>query len=476
MEEPDGIAGIRPRRWPWVVLSAVCLSGLAFWGASNWTPGEVREAGALFESSGWRPSHASALSKVDLVRVHAELLPSWGIASANIELEGAAEAEAAAAKAMEEALGADRNLLDLFLQIRKLSKEPVENADEILKLVGFWSAYLDGEGAPFLVQGNVVSTGRDAFFYLKTYEVRQDLQLKIGEEFVRARAVSRLDRTNVQEAYLGATSPGQEEATVVLDRLAEFAVSRVWPMLASEDLTPLGRAVVAEVEANLGAEALQTLRALAPERRQMQQVLDAIEARRECGSTFMVRTPEYAGLAERDLLTLERLGAQAQGHPCPDVTVEEAQVLRQTSRVLAEAEGLGAAVRALVAMLAANVAVHEARHVVDDRLVDGLREPLECAGCPENMSVMTRAELSAYLASFAWSPAPYTTFFQACDATEGQGGPHGRAMAMILDKLQTFCGDAPPELAQRAAGLEQAWLGRSVPVEIQGTRLVGKRP
>jgi hypothetical protein len=75
--------------------------------------------------------------------------------------------------------------------------------------------------------------------------------------------------------------------------------------------------------------------------------------------------------------------------------------------------------------------------------------------------------LSAYLASLAWSPTPYTTFFQACDATDGQGGPHAMAMDLILDRLDTFCGEAPADLSNRSKGLETSLLGRSIAVIVE---------
>ncbi|MEZ4462725.1 MAG: hypothetical protein R3E66_23955 [bacterium] len=449
---------VTPARTLWIraALVVLCLiaAAVVFW------PREF-SAASLFGPTSWTPSHDSQLQSVDLLVVHAQLLPAWGIASANREVPGGKEAEAKAAAALRAAIAADKNLTEIFDELRSLSAEPAENAERLIQLTKFWSAYLDGEGAPYLVQSNVVSTSSSTFFYLKSYEVRRDLALSIGSENVRAREVLRLDKTNIVEQYLGATAPGQEDATVVLDRLSEFAVSRVWPMLANDHLTPLGTKVVEELRANLAPEALRILTKHAPKRRLMQLALDGVESRRDCGSTFVIRAVGFAGLASKDLDTLDRLAKQAQGHPCPDITVEEAEILREASEDFVDDDQLPGAVRALVELLGTNVAIHEARHVVDDRLVDGLQQPMTCNDCPDSMSVVAIAELSAYLASIAWSPVPYTTFFQACDATEGQGGPHARAMALIMDRLETFCGEAPPKLAERAAGLELRILGRS---------------
>ena len=449
---------VTPARTLWIraLVVVLCAATAAFF----FWPRQF-SAASLFGPSSWTPSHGSELQNVDLLEVHSHLLPAWGIASANREVPGGKEAEEQAAQALSAAIAADQNLSEIFDELRALSAEPSENAERLIQLTKFWSAYLDGEGAPYLVQSNVVSSSSNTFFYLKSYEVRRDLALSIGAEDVRAREVLRLDKTNIVEQYLGATAPGQEDATVVLDRLSEFAVSRVWPMLANDQMTPLGTKVVEEIRTNLPPEALEVLTKYAPQRRLMQQALDGVESRRDCGSTFVIRAVPFAGLDSKDLDTLDRLAKQADGHPCPDITVEEAEILREASEDFVGDERLPEAVRALVELLGTNVAIHEARHVVDDRLVDGLQKPMRCNDCPDSMSVVAIAELSAYLASMAWSPAPYTTFFQACDATEGQAGPHARAVALIMDRLQTFCGEAPPELAKRAAALEMSILGRS---------------
>jgi len=427
--------------------------------------GGSNPAQALFGPKTWVASHDSALAKVDLVKVHEDLIPSWGIASANREFEGAEEAEKAGYAAISAAIEPDQNLSEIFEQIRELTTAPVENADELLSLVDAWSAYLDKQGAPYLLQGNVATTSAGSFLYLKSYEVQRDVWLKVGVERIRAREVSRMDRTNIMEQYLGATAPGQADATVVLDRLSEFAISTVWPLLATEELTPLGLKVVEEMRANLPAEHLAILTEYAPERVQMQQALDSLASRRECGSTFMIRSIPYSGLEERDIEGITRLARQVRNHRCPDITQEEAEILADTSKSFAGEPELGSAIRSLVAMLARNVAVHEARHVADDRAVNGLRETMDCLDCPD-MSTMAVAELSAYLASLSWSPTPYTSFFQACDATDGQGGPHAMAMDLILDRLDTFCGEAPAELSKHAKALEVSLLGRSVAVEV----------
>ncbi len=454
-----------PRRsWMpiWIGLGALSVIVLATAAWFFWPgPGPAQ---ALFGSQKWVASDAN-LGKVDLMQVHQKLLPDWGIASANREVEGFAEAEKTRYESVRTAIAADKNLTDMFEEIRARAEFPIENSDDLMGLLDDWSEYLDGHGAPYLLQGNVVTTRSSSFFYIKTYEVQRNVWLKVGDERIRAREVNRLDQTNVMEQYLGATAPGQADATVVLDRLGEFAISTVWLLLARQDLSSLETMVLAEIKSNLEPKYFEILSEYAPERLLMQGALDSIAERREC-SNFSIRSIPHSGLDQRDRDGLQALARRVKHSRCPDITRDEAAILTDTSESFADEPELGAAIRALVALLGANVAVHEARHVADDRAVDGLREPMECNGCPR-MSVMAIAELSAYLASFAWSPTPYTTFFQACDATDGQGGPHAHAMSLILDGLGTSCSEVPADLSKRARGLEESLLGRTTPITFE---------
>ena len=45
---------------------------------------------------------------------------------------------------------------------------------------------------------------------------------------------------------------------------------------------------------------------------------------------------------------------------------------------------------------------------------------MACTACPERMPTVVRAEISAYLATLAWSEVPYSALFQACRSVEGE--------------------------------------------------------
>lgn len=464
------------RRAAIAVISAFFLSSFIFGVWIFWTPierwirGETTITGD--HTFTYRPSDAELEG---LEKVHGDLLPSWVIAEANIERWGEDHADDAF-ETLQDELSDDPNLVEILDETREIvrSGQAVERADRLDYLMRSWSNYLTERQEPFFVQGNVAVSSRNSFFYVKTYRVASDLRVAVGDDDHRSRIVRRLDSTNVRESYLGATSKGADGAVVVLDRLYEFALDDIWPLVdetpaeLSDDLHGrFGPAVRAELVRALPepdrdalVDALETWRA-------MHDVLDAVEARHDCGSSLVIRRPGHRGLATDTISQLERWASDDPLDLCPALTDDELTELRDLSGELREDEDLDRAMGALVAWLGEGISIHEARHVADDVRHNGLEDPLPCTVCNDRDGAPTRAELSAYLSSFAWGASPNTTYFQACVATSGRRGPHARAMRIIERGLDTTCADGPVDgLSERARQLEATWFGRTERIEL----------
>lgn len=461
----------RRNRIVWIGLAVIGIALLVAWRSHGVIWGVMKGESNLWGERAFAAKHLGALEKIDVDQVHREFLPSWVIAAANKDLRGGKELEATRWNALEEAISADKNLLELAVEMRQIVRDGdvVESVERLSYLMWAWTKYLDENGSRYVVQSNVAVTAANRFFYVKVYERLDDVQVGLADDVYRTRIVRRVDRTNVREQYLGATSKGADGAIVVVDRVLEFATDRIWPAFEpslDERLDPKTRpwapVIREEARSHLGAEIFEILRETAEARLDIVEAIEAIHARHECGSSFVISEVPFDGLSDRSLQTVERFAGKAGEAPCPDIKPDEARLLRAATETLRDSEDLEAAVQKLVFWLSRSVAVHEARHVADDRLENGLEEPLDCSACPEDMPAVVRAELSSYLASFAWAKSPQTAFFQACDATQDGHGAHAMAMQMILDGLGTTCDRGSVEgLAEKARRFEEEWLGRS---------------
>ncbi|MEL6178049.1 MAG: hypothetical protein AAFS10_03805 [Myxococcota bacterium] len=361
------------------------------------------------------------IGDVDVARVHRELLSDWTIAMANVPRWGQ-QPEQEAWQALHDAIKADANLLTIAQEIRtKALSDPVEHGERLLFLTKAWTRYLDANGSGYVVRSNVMVTASSQTFYTMIYDTRERLVADVGGTTYPARVLERVDQTNIRESYLGATSPGDREAVVIVDRLLDFAMKRVWPSMdPDQDATrdPLslvwGAAMRDEAAQSLSDADLKVLRQTAGTRKTMLDAVDAIHGRHSCGSRFVINDLPPQGFGPETLHKLKRYADRAKGRSCPEVTHDEYTALTNAGDQLRDVDGLEQALNALVLWLARPIAVHEARHVADDAQVDGLEAPMDCTVCDEaGMSVSARAELSAYLASFAWSKTPQTAFFQA---------------------------------------------------------------
>ena len=101
------------------------------------------------------------------------------------------------------------------------------------------------------------------------------------------------------------------------------------------------------------------------------------------------------------------------------------------------------------------VSLHELRHVLDGQRAGS--GPLPCPICPASLDAPARAELSAYLASFAAPGVGVLALYQAAylrrafDESAEESAPHAAALAFALDALlSTRDGGPPADLAVRA--------------------------
>ncbi len=476
----------RPRRrvrWRFGVAVLVLLAGLATLlrrvpAVRSWLQGEIDWRGQRI----YEPRFPEAVEQVDLRRVHTELLPRWMIARSRRTRGQDAEAERQAWQQLHTALTPDQNLADLAEQWRALSNPEALAQDprRALYLAWAWSRYLDEHEAPFLVHGTVRGTSFGPILSAVIYRVYADAPVRLGAGRYRVRLVSRMDRTNLREQYLGAA--GHDDAVLVIDRLREFAMADVWPLLDPWlELRPAGRRnharpIRAEARAQLSPDALARLAASAGARWQITRTLQQIDGRRfSCNSGFHINEVPWDGFGPE---RIERLRAIAERHAdrsCPGITEHEVQTLAQATEDLDADPALEAALEELIAWTAQHVAIHEARHLADAELVQGFDEPLWCASCAEGMGISARAELSGYLASLAWSPSPALALYQACRSLasehrvhgSGHGQPHRNALELLQRRIGPVCLDGPPpNLRRLARHLEVEMLGRSEPMAL----------
>jgi len=443
-----------------VLATAWCLGGER---ALQVLAGEVD----LFGQPRYRADQPPNLEAVDLERVHAELFPEWVIQASRPP--GRSDRAEQALDALRTEVEPDDNLTALVDEMALLvGEDPAEHAHRLLYLCWAWSEYLDDQGRPWRLVGAVRVGSDTSYFYTKSYQVLSDGLARVGGVDHRVRLVTRADHTNVVEAYLGAVEERTEGALVVVDRVVDLAVDEVWPLMspaAEGELDPVPRAfaepVRAEVSAALSAPDVEVLRETAEDRARLVATVEAIRARRDCGSRFVIPFMPWEGIEPEDEGSWFGYADRSEGSSCPMLTREEATVVVEVSRRLREAEGLEDALEALVAQVSRAVAIHELRHVAD-----GDHTP--CPGCPDGAHPAVVPELSAYAASFAAPGIGVTALFQGCLADRTTGGSHALALELILARLlDDGCqGGPPPDLYERASALEEQLFARSEPTTL----------
>lgn len=402
----------------------------------------------------------------ELERVHAELLPRYVIGASNNYRDTPARLEE-----LRAALAKEPTLLELTNSIADDLKDPdqlVERGDHLMANVSSWNTFMDTAGEPWWIDANIYLSPENKFFYLKTYKILADFDVIVGDGSYRTRMAARADSTNVVESFLGHTSPRQDGAIILADRLYDFSLREVWPLLGElpEDASPRARAFHAKLNEEardaMSAETLELLAVHSASRHALVQTLDAIRSRRSCGSKFSITDLPWDGMPEDELDLLHKYAERDRYEDCPSIKPEEVEIIIESSQNLRDDEKLKTAAEELVAHVAHAVTIHEARHAADHKTAEAFTQSLPCARCDElGLGRSARAELSAYLASFSSKRSGYTALFQACGLDFTRPTPHVQALRLILDALDTSCDELPKDLHARSKQLEVDFFGRS---------------
>lgn len=494
-EEQERFGRVSPLEWRCVTVATALLVGgaLVFVGLEIYG-GRIRAVwrGESDLYGQWQfqlpyDSDRADVAALDLYTIHRELLPRWVVAAARRERSPRWEREAFGD--LESAIRSEPNLTWIAGQIRQIiiNDEVLIEAERLQYLSWLWSSYLDRHGQPYWIQGGVgVHPGRPSFFYVIAYETRSDFTVEVDGEPQRVRLVARIDRMNIRELHLGSVSRHEDGAVLIADRIQDFAIDAIWPILALPSDAGIGAnglperedeqwnleellfayEVAEEMRGGVSEEDFELLENTASSRAALAAVTDSIAERRWC-SGFSLRRLPLEGLDDQQLTSLAWLAIRSEGHWCPRIKLEEAELLvKHTQALEAESGGhrerFARAIGAVVAWFSGTVTVHEGRHVADE--VAGGAGELDCRECG---SSPVASEVSAYLASFAWGPAPATAVYQACRAVRREQNPHAAAMEAIQQRLGHLCQEGvPKDLASRAQRVEREMLGRSERMEI----------
>jgi hypothetical protein len=189
--------------------------------------------------------------------------------------------------------------------------------------------------------------------------------------------------------------------------------------------------------------------------------VDSLNARAACTGTQIAGVVPWDGVEATEHARLLELANLWQGRRCPAINPDEAEALVDASWALQREAGLPEALGALVAWLSRAITLHEVRHLADSMQAADRAASVACPGCPAELRPLVRAEISAYLATFAWSESPSSALYQACRSVEREFDAHSMALRFILDELMLRCDQPPPdELQEMARTLERALFAR----------------
>jgi hypothetical protein len=418
------------------------------------------------------PVDRTALSRIDLERVHARLVPRWALLVALADDATGRRRATYAFRELRDSVAGDPNLVDLVTELHRLVSFDVRrHAHRIDYLLWAWGDYMDRNDVPYRLEATVRRRGDRLAFFPRSYRVLSDTRNDHGS---RVRVLDRMDPLGITETWLGRTGYEPDGAMLVGERLLHFAVHRVWPLLDPQ-MAPrrpsnermLAAGVRADVEALLSAPHFDVLARTAEDLVVLAETADAIHARASCGARFHVWDLPYRGLSRRSVDNIVVALHASEGSSCPDLTLDEAAAIVGAAERLAGERNLPAALEALVAVVARSVAAHELRHVED-----GAPETIACPGCPVGTPPDVVAELSAYLAAIASPHVGHLAALQLCTRPVPDGpsemGPHDVAVTLAASIVfpDGCSGEAPPNLMARARTAEERYFGRRLDAEV----------
>lgn len=448
---------LRPLR-----LFASVLLGLAFITGMGWLS-EALDEPTDFDrqltavtvpkhAAPWAPSFAtkrSVLEAIDFEYVHARLLPDWVISLQHDPYTVGRDRESRRFSELVTEAGRDPNLASLLHELRDRATSGVTlHAAQISHLLDGWNAYMQDAGLPWYVAYDVLKTARGGRLYTRSYRIHADVSAQVAGLPQHLRVLVRVDDTNVGELFFGQTTVEERRAVVVSDRITEFALDRLWPMMdpaGDGRLEGMERAFAPalrrEAAMSLSSASLSALRRGAETRRGLQQRLDEIGRRDACGKGIEVENLPWNGLTPKGQSIVARAAAHNAKAGCSLVTEEDAELLIGASNDLANDAGLHAALGQLAAWLAQAVSVHEVRHLADS--APGT-EGSDCEHCPSGMTERGKAEVSAYVASIASPGVGYLSLYQACGVDIPAMHDSGGALDFVLGVLMPNGCDAGP--------------------------------
>lgn len=415
------------------------------------------------------PEHEPNLDAVDLDHVHRELWTEY-IVAASRAIPGVPDDRLDPARtALREAIAPDANLIALFDELDGIVTTDrlrgVGPQRRVVWLGRAWNHYLDQQGRDFFVHAGTIDGSRP-MFYAHVYRVVGDTEGTVADESLRVRAVSRLDRLNLKETYLGYASNADEGAVIITERVVELALDRIWPLLDEQGRDRLAQVfapmVTAEVRRSLPGEAFEVLAQTAAMRRAMVSAYDAIRDRRGCSRLWIPRAP-WSGYSRDEL---DQMSEFVDTGRCAGIRDDELSALWKASEALQDREALRVALEQLSAWVARSVALHELRHVADDAQYDP-DDNRPCGPCISSDPPVVRSEAAAYLAEIAWSDSPAMTLYQICQTTSEGQGAHARAREVVMQGLRASCLDGvPAQLTQTARALEVAEFEHADPIAL----------
>lgn len=402
---------------------------------------------------------SAVLDTIDFERVHAELLPAWVIALQHDPYTLGRDREQRRFEALVNEAGKDPNLRSLLDRLRDRASFGVSaHALEISFLMDGWNGYMQDAGLPWYVAHDLADTARGGRLFTRSYRVQADLTARVSGNPHHLRVLRRVDSTNVGEMFFGQTNLDEQRALVVSDRIAEFAMERLWPMMDSHSdhrLAAMDRAFAPalrrEAALVLSGEAIEALSQGAALRRRMEDRLSDIATRKGCGRGIEVENMPWDGLTPRGRSIVARAADHNKKKGCARLTAEDAQFLLGASDALSSDDALRGALGELSSWLARAVSVHEVRHLADELQS---ATAFACDGCPSGMTKRGKAEVSAYVASLATEGVGYLSLYQACGVDLPTFHDSGGAVDFVTRVLAPEgCESAPPEKLYGSAQL-----------------------